>query len=44
MKTSVKTDVDSVESRRPRSTVDHLENFSLVDFDNENLSLVDVDQ
>ena len=47
MKTSVKMDVDSVDnvdSRRPRLTVDQLENFSLVDVDNENLSLVDVNQ
>ena len=44
MKTSVKMDVDSVDGRRPRSTVDQLENLSLVDVDHENLSLVDVDQ
>ena len=36
MKTSVKTDVDSIDSvdgRRPRSTVDQFENLSLVDVD-----------
>ena len=48
MKTSVKMDIDSVDSvdgRRPRSTVvNQLENLSLVDIDHENHSLVDVDQ
>ena len=46
MKTSVKTDIYSVDGWRPRSTVDQdidQTDFFMVDFDHEKISLVDVD-